>query len=153
MASWYRDEYCVSTDTERLDLTVIHEFLSQESYWAQGISRALVERSVANSVCFGLYHQTDDDATQARQIGFARLITDKTTFAYLADVFVLPAYRGRGLSKWLMQCVTSHKDVQGLRRWMLATRDAHSLYAQVGFVPLDKPEIFMQRHEPRVYQA
>jgi N-acetylglutamate synthase-like GNAT family acetyltransferase len=153
MASWYRDEYCVSTNTERLDLTVIHEFLSQESYWAQGISRTLLERSVANSVCFGLYHQTDDDTTQARQIGFARLITDKTTFAYLADVFVLPDYRGRGLATWLMECIISHKDVQGLRRWMLATRDAHSLYAQVGFVPLDKPEIFMQRHEPRVYQA
>jgi GNAT superfamily N-acetyltransferase len=122
---WIRGHYRVSTDPRRLDVDVIHGFLTR-SYWAEGIPRSLVERSMQNSLCFGVY---DDD----RQVGFARVVTDRATYAYVADVFVLEEYRGRGLSKWLLECVLAHPDLQGLRRWQLSTRDAHSLYARFGF--------------------
>ena len=133
----------VDTDPARLDLAVIHEFLAA-SYWAQGIPLETVRRSIRNSLCFGLYEGE-------RQIGFARVVSDRATFAYLADVFVLDSHRGRGLSKLLMDAVVAHSELQGLRRWMLATRDAHGLYAQYGFTALAAPEPFMQRHDPEVY--
>lgn len=133
----------VDTDPARLDLAVVHGFLA-ESYWAKGIPLETVRRSIRNSLCFGLYEAEN-------QIGFARVVSDRATFAYLADVFVLESHRGRGLGKLLMGAVVAHPDLQGLRRWMLATRDAHGLYAQYGFTPLPVPERFMQRHDPDVY--
>ena|ERR1700744_1931631 len=129
--------YTLSTDKSRLDVDAIHHFLSMESYWARHIPRALVERAIDHSVCFGLYH---GDA----QVGFARVVTDQATFGYLADVYVLADHRGRGLSKWMMEGIMSHPDLQGLRRFMLATRDAHSLYTQFGFAPLADPAPLMQ---------
>jgi GNAT superfamily N-acetyltransferase len=138
-----RGEFTISTDRARLDLRVIHEFLTT-SYWAAGIPAEVVERSVEHSLPFGLYHHD-------RQVGFARVITDYATFAYLADVFVLEAYRGQGLAKWLVGVVVAHPRLQGLRRWMLATRDAHALYGKVGFVELKSPESWMERHFLRVY--
>ncbi len=142
---WIRGHYRVSTDARRLDLDVIHGFLSQSSYWAEGIPRETLERSVRNSLVFGVY---EDD----RQVGFARVVTDRATYAYLADVFVLESHRGRGLSKWLLECVLAHPDLQGLRRWHLATRDAHGLYAQYGFSPLADPGNFMEIRRPDVYR-
>ena len=130
--------YAISTDPARIDIDVVHGFLANDSYWARGIPRELVARSIANSLCFGLYEGT-------RQIGFTRVVTDRATFAWLCDVFVLPAFRGRGLSKWLIETIVSHPELQGLRRWMLATRDAHTLYARVGFEPLTAPEAWMVR--------
>ena len=133
--------YEISSDPARLDLDVVHRYLSEESYWARGIPRALVERAAARSLCFGVY------APEHGQVGFARVVSDQTTFAYLADVFVLPAHRGRGLSKRLMAAVTAHPELQGLRRWMLATADAHGLYRQHGFAALAQPERFMERRD------
>lgn len=141
-----RGEYEVGTDVARLDLGVIHGFLST-SYWAAGIPRQTVRRSIAHSLAFGLYHDADG------QVGFARVISDRATFAYLCDVFVLPAHRGRGLSKWLVEFIHAHPELQGLRRWMLATRDAHTLYGGRGWTPLPHPETFMQRHFPGLYTA
>ncbi|RAK64060.1 GNAT family N-acetyltransferase [Hymenobacter edaphi] len=130
--------FTVSTDPARLDVDLIHDFLSNHSYWAPGISRELVERSLRNSLCFGLY------APDGRLAGFARIISDRATFAYLCDVFVLAEFRGRGLGKLLMQHISQHPELQGLRRWMLGTRDAHALYAQFGFTPLADPARFME---------
>jgi GNAT superfamily N-acetyltransferase len=146
---FYKGSFCLSDDPARLQISVIYAFLSNESYWAKGIERSVVERSIANSVCFGVYDVSSN--TQWKQVGFARVVTDKATFGYVADVFVLPEYRGNGLSKWLMERVLAHPELQGLRRWMLGTRDAHGLYASVGFAPLNRPEIFMQIHHPHVY--
>lgn len=131
-----KDDLLISTDKTKLDVALIHQYLCTESYWAKNIPIAVVEKSIAGSFCFGIYHH-------AAQVGFARVITDHATFAYLADVFVLERYRGKGLSKWLMETIIGHPDLQGLRRWLLATRDAHGLYAQYGFLPLDKPERIM----------
>jgi GNAT superfamily N-acetyltransferase len=138
--------YSISTDNEKLSLILIHQFLSQESYWAKNIPVEVVQRSINNSLCFGLYYQ-------GVQIGFARLVTDKATFAYLADVFIIDPFRGKGLSKWLIQTIHVHPDLQGLRRWMLGTRDAHSLYAQFGWksIPEDMISRFMQLHHPEAY--
>ena len=135
----------VSTDRGRLDVNLIYEFLSKRSYWAEGVPRDVVERAIENSLCFGLFED-------GRQVGFARAITDYATFAYLADVFVVEACRGRGLSKFLMECIVKHPKLQNLRRWMLATKDAHSLYAKFGFAPLEQPERFMCRANPDVYK-
>ena len=132
-----RDGYVVSTDPARLDLAVVHGFL-EGSYWASGIPLEVVERSVQNSMVFGVYEGSE-------QVGLARVITDRATFAYLADVFVVEEHRGRGLGRWLVQCVLSHPDLRGLRRWMLATRDAHDLYRGLGFTELESPEIFMEK--------
>lgn len=141
-------EYSISTDRNRLDPDVVHRYLSGESYWAKGIPLETVKRSIDNSLCFGLYHNKE-------QVGFARLVTDKATFAYLADVFIVEAHRGRGLSKWLVEVIHAHPDVQGLRRWLLGTRDAHGLYAQFGWTTIPEELIgrFMQRHDPDVYIA
>jgi GNAT superfamily N-acetyltransferase len=143
-SAWAKGEFQISTDPARIDLRAVHDFLTN-SYWARGIPLETVQRSIENSLCFGIYHGD-------RQIGFARVITDRATFAYLADVFVLPDYRGHGLSKWLMECIIAHPDLQGLRRWMLATQDAHELYAQYGFSSLKAPERWMEIHRPDVYK-
>jgi GNAT superfamily N-acetyltransferase len=139
-----REGFTISTDPARLDRALIHEFLSA-SYWARGIPRETVERSIAGALCFGLYEN-------GRQVGFARVITDRATFAYLADVFVLESHRGRGLAAWLMETILAHPDVQGLRRWMLLTRDAHPLYRKVGFTDLAHPERVMERVDAGVYE-
>jgi GNAT superfamily N-acetyltransferase len=143
--SWHRegDEFEISTDAARVDVAAVHSFLTN-SYWAAGIPLETVAQSIQNSLCFGIYRGQD-------QIGFARVITDRATFAYLADVFVLAAFRGRGLAKWLMQCILSHPDLQGLRRWSLITRDAHGLYQEFGFQQLRTPERWMEKHDPEVY--
>jgi len=138
-----KNRFLISTEKEKLDIDFIHSFLTR-SYWAKGIPREIVIKSIEGSICFGVF-----DAE--KQIGFARMITDKATFAYLADVFIDEQYRGRGLSKWLMEVIMSHPDLQGLRRILLATRDAHGLYAQFGFTPLTHVDRWMQVHHPDVY--
>jgi GNAT superfamily N-acetyltransferase len=138
--------YDISTDPERLDMDVIHRFLAEESYWSQNVPRAVVEKAVGNSLCFGVYQGSG-------QVGFGRIITDKATFALVADVFVLAAHRGKGLSKWLMQCIVGHEDLQGLRRLLLLTSDAHGLYGQFGFGPLGAPSRFMEVLRADVYQT
>jgi N-acetylglutamate synthase-like GNAT family acetyltransferase len=137
--------YIVSADPALLDIKVIHDFLSQ-SYWAKDMPMSLIERMVKNSFCFGVYHH-------GAQVGFARVISDYTTFAYLADVFILPEHRGRGLSKALVAAIQAHPDLQGLRRWMLVTLDAHGLYEQFGFKPVAHPERHMEIHRPGLYQG
>lgn len=139
-----KGEYVISTDRARLDLDVIHGFLA-ESYWAKGIPREVVARSIENSLCFGIY-------CVAAQVGFARVVSDLATYAYVADVFVLDSHRGQRLGVWLMECITRHPGLQGLRRWTLATRDAHGLYARFGFTPLVAPERFMELHNRDVYR-
>lgn len=136
-------EFVITTDPQRLDLDVIHRELAA-SYWAAGIPRDVVERAVAHSINFGLLHAE-------RQIGCARVVTDRATFAYLADVFVLDEFRGRGLGKWLVRTIREHPELHGLRRWMLVTRDAHGLYEPLGFRPLAHPERVMEIHDPSIY--
>jgi GNAT superfamily N-acetyltransferase len=140
-----RGEYVVSTDPSRLDLAVIHDFLTN-CYWAKGIPRDVVACSIEHSLCFGVY----DGA--GSQVGFARVISDFATIAYLGDVFVLESHRGRGLSKWMMECIMQHPALQGLRRWILLTRDAHALYSQFGFTPLKSPDRYMELHDAGVYE-
>ena len=136
--------YEISTDQNRLDVDLVFRFLSQESYWSPGIPRAVVERSINNSMCFGVYQGEV-------QVGFARIVTDKATFALVADVFIMEAHRGKGLSKWLLHEVVEHPDLQGLRRLLLLTSDAHSLYAQFGFTEIGNPGRFMEVLYPDVY--
>jgi GNAT superfamily N-acetyltransferase len=137
-------EYQMSTDRQRIDIAAVHAFLTQ-SYWSPGIPRGVVERAIENSLCFGVY-------LGAQQVGFARVITDKATFAYLADVFIIESHRGKGLSKWLMEFVTAHEELQGLRRFLLATKDAHALYAKFGFEALGNPSRIMENLKPDVYR-
>lgn len=137
--------YEISTDPTRLDVPLIHGFLST-SYWARDIPRSVVEKSIRNSLCFGAYLGN-------QQVGFARAITDYATMAYLADVFVVPEHRRRGVSKLLVRAIVEHPELQGLRRLLLATQDAHGLYAQFGFQPLAHPEYFMSAHNPDVYRS
>lgn len=139
-----REGFAITTETSFFNVEFIHAFLSK-SYWAENIPMETVQRSIDNSISFGVFHL-------GRQIGFARVITDKATFAYLADVFIDEAYRGLGLSKWLMEEIMAHPDLQGLRRMMLATRDAHGLYAQFGFEPLTFTDRWMQIHKPGIYK-
>jgi len=139
-----KDEYWITTDKEKFDMDIIHSFLTN-SYWAEGISKEIIQRSIDGSLCFGVFENN-------KQIGFARMITDQATFAYLADVFILKEYRGRGLSKWLMEVIMSHPGLQGLRRMMLATRDAHELYKKFGFIPLTNADRWMQIHDPDIYK-
>ena len=139
-----KDSFTISTSKEKLNISYIHQFLAQ-SYWAENIPIEIVQRSIEGAVCFGVY---DGD----QQIGFARVITDKATVAYLADVFIDEQYRGRGLSKWLMKTIMSHPELQGFRNWFLGTRDAHGLYAQFGFSPLENPERIMRKNVPDIYK-
>jgi GNAT superfamily N-acetyltransferase len=140
-----RGEFLISTDPARLDLDAIHNFLTN-CYWARGVPLEVVARSIENALCFGIYD------SGGVQVGFARVISDFATIAYVGDVFVLESHRGRGLGKWLMECIMQHPALQNLRRWILTTRDAHGLYAQVGFTAVKSPERYMERHDPNVYE-
>jgi len=140
----YKENFSISTDKLKLDIPVIHDFLSG-SYWSENIPVEIVRKSIEGSLCFGVY---DND----RQVGFARMVTDNATFANFADVFIIEEYRGSGLSKWLMEFILSHPDLQGLRRILLATRDAHNLYKQFGFTPINNPDRFMHIHNPDIYK-
>lgn len=142
---WRRGEFVVSTDPSLLDVPAIHRWLSEESYWTRGVPLDVVRRGVEHSLSFGLY------AEDGRQAGLARIITDYATFAYVCDVFVLEEYRGRGLGVWLMECVATHPQLQGLRRWMLGTKDAHGLYEKTGFTQLAAPERWMERVNVDLY--
>jgi GNAT superfamily N-acetyltransferase len=132
------DGFSISTNKNSLDVEFIHNFLSNESYWAKGRSFELVQRSIDNSLNFGVFHG-------ARQIGFARVVTDFATFAWLADVFIVDEYRGRHLGVWLIETIKAHPRLQGFRRWILATRDAHELYRRFGFTELSEPKRWMER--------
>lgn len=138
-----RGNFCVSTDPDRLDIPAIHAYLSN-SYWSPGIPIDVVQRAISGSLCFGLFHHSN-------QIGFARVISDRATFAYLCDVYVLDDYQKQGLGEWLMEVVVAHPDLQGLRRFVLVTRDAHGLYQRFGFRPLARPEGYMEIHRPNAY--
>ena len=142
---WKKEKYSITTEVNDFDFDVIHDFLSNEAYWSKGIDLNTVKKSVSNSICFGLFNNEN-------QIGFARMITDQATYGYLADVFIIEEFRGRGLSKWLMSCIISHPELQGLRRVTLATSNAHSLYSQFGFKSLNKPEVFMEINKQDIYQ-
>ena len=137
--------YEISTDAARLDVNVIHDFL-RASYWAQNVPREVVEKSIRHSLCFGAFRN-------GRQVGFGRVVTDFATFGYIADLFVLPEHRGNGAGKQLVKAMLNHPDLQGLRRMLLATRDAHGLYERFGFEPLAHPEWFLTLHKPRLYEA
>jgi len=137
--------YRISSDQSELDISSIHDFISK-SYWAEGIPIETLTRAINNSLCFGVFNKDKE------QVGFARMITDSATYAYLADVYILKGHRGKGLSKWLMQEIMSHSDLQGLRRMTLATADAHGLYEQYGFSELAKPELFMENWKPEIYK-
>jgi GNAT superfamily N-acetyltransferase len=139
----HKDNYTISTDKSRLDIDVIHGFLST-SYWAKNIPRSIVEKSIEYALCFGIYYG-------AAQVGFSRIISDYSTVAYLGDVFILDAHRGKGLSKWMMRCIMAHPALQGLRSWYLATADAHGLYKQFGFEPLADPSRIMAIRNPNIY--
>ena len=142
-AEWVRGNHRVSCDARLIDRDFVSRFLAG-TYWAEGIPADTVHKSIEGSICFALF---EDD----RQVGFARVITDRATIAYLGDVFVIPEVQGRGLGTWLIECVRAHPDVQGLRRWILVTRDAHELYRRFGFRQLARPEGFMELHDPHVY--
>jgi len=139
-----KNNYTISTDKSKLDPAVIHGYL-RRSYWAENIPLEIVKKSIENSFCFGVYNA-------GKQIGFARVITDHATFGYLADVFILEEERGKGLSKWLMECILAHEQLQGLRSFSLMTQDAHSLYARYGFRNIPKPENFMTRKVEGIYK-
>jgi GNAT superfamily N-acetyltransferase len=141
--AWNRGELAVSTDRARIDLEVVHGYL-RSSYWAAGMPRDVLERAIENSLTFGVYDGS-------RQVGFARVITDRATYAYLSDVFIVEEYRGRGLSKWLMECILAHPDLQGLRRFALFTRDASRLYERYGFEPARGRSVYLERWAPNVY--
>ena len=142
---WRQGWYVISTDKSRLDLTLIHNFLTT-SYWAAGIPLEVVRRAIEHSLSFGLYKED-------QQIGYARVITDYATFAYLGDVFILEPFRGQGLSKWLMEVIVTHPELQGFRRWILLTKDAHGLYKKVDFTEVKTPERYMERFFPDVYEG
>lgn len=138
-----RGDLVISTDPARLDMDVVHGYLSGESYWARGVPRDQLERALAHSLCFGVY-RSGRLGRLGRQIGFGRVVTDRATFAYLADVFLLEAERGGGLGRWLIETIHRHPDLQGLRRWLLCTRDAHEFYERLGWRRADQPQIFME---------
>lgn len=140
---WQRDQFWVSDQPQDLDIAVIHQFL-KDAYWCKDIPRKTVEQALQGSLCMSLHNHT-------AMLGFCRAITDRATFAYIGDVFILPEFRGSGLGKWLVECLLAHPELQDLRRWLLATRDAHGLYAGYGFTPLQKPEMFMEKHNPNIY--
>ena len=140
---WERAPYRISDDPAVVDLSLVHEFLAT-SYWARGIPRETVARGIAHSLPFSIF-------LGDRQVGFARVVTDRATFAYLADVFVIEEQRGRGLGVWLVETALAHPELQGLRRWLLATRDAHGLYRKLGFTDVDDPTTLLTRHDPGLY--
>lgn len=144
MSTVTQDRFTISTDKDKLDLEAIHKFLSEESYWARERTLEQTKTAVQNSICFGIYHD-------GRQVGFARVVSDMATFAYVGDVYVMEEFRGRGLSKWLMKTIVEHPELQGLRRWVLATRDAHGLYRQFEFAELRHPERWMEKTAPNAY--
>ncbi|OLS36885.1 GNAT family N-acetyltransferase [Bacillus sp. MRMR6] len=145
MNFWEREGFTISTEKQYLNLEVIHAFLSGDSYWARGISLDTVKKSIEkSSICFGLY-EGNPVKEDAKQVGFARVISDFVRFAWIMDVFVLPEYRGLGLSKWMMETLTEESDLKNVKKMMLCTFDAHRLYEQYGFQSIDDPEIFMQR--------
>jgi GNAT superfamily N-acetyltransferase len=143
IVEYRRGDFLISTERARLDVDAIHAYLTR-SYWAEGIPRDIVKRSIQGSLCFGVHHRN-------RQVGFARVISDYATYAYVADVYVLEESRGLGLGKWLMECIRQHPQLQGLRRWSLSTRDAHGLYRHSGFQPLAYPERMMEIFVPNIY--
>ncbi|MFE4813748.1 GNAT family N-acetyltransferase [Peribacillus simplex] len=137
--------FAISTNKKYLDVDLIHNFLNREAYWSKGIPKETVMKSIENTtLCFGVY-KGEIGNEGSEQVGFARVITDLATHAYLCDVFILPEYRKLGLSKWLMDVITNHSELEGVRRFMLATNDAHSLYKKYGFNQIDNPELFMQK--------
>ena len=140
---YHNGKFTITTDQNRMDIDKIHALLTT-AYWSEGIPREILERSLRNSLSFGIFLGTE-------QMGIARVITDYTTYAYICDVFIEEKYRGQGLGKWLIQCITEYPDLQGLRRWSLFTRDAHGLYSQFGFTPLKHPENAMEIARPRMY--
>lgn len=140
-----RGEFEISTDPTRVDLATVHGFLSTDAYWSPGVPIDVVRRAIEDSIVFGVYRDGE-------QAGFARVVSDRATFAWICDVFILDGYRGQGLGKWLMECVIAHPELQGLRRWMLATRDAHGLYGQSGFTALHDSSRFMERWDPEIYR-
>lgn len=147
---WRRGDYSISTERALLDLNLIHDYLSNKSYWATGRARETIVRSIENSLSFGLYSGAEHEQEQERrQVGFARVITDYATFAWVADVFILEEARGQGLGKWMMKVILAHPELQGFRRWILATKDAHELYRKFGFAELKRPERWMERHDPK----
>ena len=141
---WTKDDFTITTEKEKIDVNYVHDFLTH-SYWAEAIPIETVRRSIEGSICFSVFYLE-------RQVGFARVITDEATFAYLADVFIDEKFRGKGLSKWLMDCLVNLPSLQGLRRFILATRDAHGLYRQFGFLPLNNVDRWMHIHHPDVYK-
>ena len=144
--AWQNGEFLISTDRDRLDREMIHGFLSRRSYWAKGRELEVINRGIDNSLSFGIYHGE-------QQVGFARVVTDYATFAWLADVFVLEEYRGRGLGKWLIEVMLAHPQLQGFRRWALSTKDAHELYRGFGFNELMRPERWMERADPNMRES
>ncbi len=142
---WHRDGFIISTDKSKLDIDIIYGFLSASSYWAAERPRDVVERSIANSLTFGVYR-----GEYAEQVGFARVVTDYATFGWLADVFILSEYRGMKLGEWLIETVVSHPDLYNIRRLVLATRDAHGLYSKFGFAPLPTPDRYMVKNSELV---
>ena len=143
ISSWHRGEYLISTDPAKLDIALIHNYLSNSSYWATGRKIELVQRSIENSLSFGVFKQGE-------QVGYARVVTDYATFAWLADVFILDGHRGQGLGKWLIEVIVSHPELQGFRRWVLATRHAHELYHRFGFAELKNPTGWMEKLDENV---
>ena len=143
--SYKKGDYIISTDNKMLDVEYIHGYLSGKSYWAENIPIETVKKSIAGSLCFGMYDNK-------KQIGFARVITDNATFGYLADVFIDEDYRGKKLGVWLMEVIMSHPELQGFRNWMLGTRDAHGLYKKFGFKQLEQPERIMRKNDPEAYK-
>ena len=141
----HRNEYTISTDKDKLDILSIHKFLANETDWAHGIPINTLQTSIENSLNFGLYYKN-------KQIGFARIISDYSTIAYLGDVYVLEEYRGKGLSKWLINEIMTHPNLQGLRRWILLTNTAEWLYEKFGFTNVSNPEFYMEKHDPKVYK-
>jgi GNAT superfamily N-acetyltransferase len=140
----YKNEFSISTDRAKLDIDSIHQFLSTEAYWCRGIPMHTVQAAIRNSLCFGVYQHE-------KQIGFARVISDFATIAYLGDVYILDEYRGKGLSKWLMEIIMNHPSLQDLRRWILVTGDAHGLYRQFGWTDITDPTKWMELHNKNVY--
>ncbi len=139
-----RDEFAIDDERSRLQFDVIQRFLAEDSYWARNRTPEQTQTAINNSICFGVYHGE-------QLVGFARVVSDRATFAYVGDVFIIDEYRGRGLSKWLMEVIVAYPELQGLRRWVLATRDAHGLYEKTGFGPLVHPDRWMELTAPDAY--